>query len=300
MLCRWCGMESETTDICSWCRKPLATPQAEQPQAGQAAAEQPPPIAAPQAPPPGAPGIPRPAGVAPFPPVPAARPVQLRPIVPVAPERPGRTVLLVGLILGGSAAVIVLILALVQTSQQKMREVREWTTYTSGEELFTVEMPAGWQTLESSAYGTETHVWIQQSRFVRFEVDASLITSAVGDVATSASRGLSELTGASAPGAGTIDTHCFFAEVKKKTMKGRDYEESYPDLTRVAGAEAAVSDCSYEGKGYLWRPNMKGKRVTILQSERGYTITAVCPEGEYAAFEPVMTRMLTSFRFGSR
>src|SRR5688572_20282306 len=28
MFCKWCGLESETTDVCSWCRQPFTTPSA--------------------------------------------------------------------------------------------------------------------------------------------------------------------------------------------------------------------------------------------------------------------------------
>src|SRR5438874_1673510 len=29
MFCKWCGLESETNDVCSWCRHPFSTPAAE-------------------------------------------------------------------------------------------------------------------------------------------------------------------------------------------------------------------------------------------------------------------------------
>jgi len=31
MFCKWCGLESETTDVCSWCRQPFAAPSAPPP-----------------------------------------------------------------------------------------------------------------------------------------------------------------------------------------------------------------------------------------------------------------------------
>lgn len=81
MFCKWCGLESETTDVCSWCRKPFAT---------SATPKQAPP---PTPPPPSASSAPQSAASAPgappvqedLPPAPAARPVTGGPGVYTAP-----------------------------------------------------------------------------------------------------------------------------------------------------------------------------------------------------------------------
>lgn len=37
MFCKWCGLESDTTDVCSWCRRPFTTATKQAPQPQQAA-----------------------------------------------------------------------------------------------------------------------------------------------------------------------------------------------------------------------------------------------------------------------
>ncbi|MBM3494208.1 MAG: hypothetical protein FJX72_07795 [Armatimonadetes bacterium] len=43
MFCKWCGLESDTTDVCSWCRRPFSAPAKAAPTQGAAPAISPPP-----------------------------------------------------------------------------------------------------------------------------------------------------------------------------------------------------------------------------------------------------------------
>lgn len=275
-VCKFCGMQSEDDQTCTWCKKPIG---------GAPAAPQKPASAAP-----------RPA---------ADQAGQPGPSAPATSRRRGRAAAKadkkpMGMYYGIAAAALVLVLAVAMavgysqatSAPPAPGEFQSVEAYT-GE--FVLQVPANWKFNTAGSKGSFAQFILKATPTTMVKMKGSGASGALGDVSAATSRMLGGTVSLEMSPEGKM--HAMFGDIMKKEDPSFVDEQMQPAM--LFGASAAASYYTTK-ESFMGIPvKMKGWRVTSgTVGDYSYNFRAECPEKHWDKFEPVAKQIAESVAQG--
>lgn len=293
-ICKYCGMESERDQVCTWCGKSLA----EGPPGGKPA-----PVAAP----PVAPGGEAPTG----PSGPGRPPAGSRPgggkhagaaraMMEAEAARQNQPI---GKKLGLGLGIPVGVLLVLQLGAYFMAMKAPsadgtWKQQPSLNKVFTVNAPEAWKFSTYGSPGTVEDITIKPGKVYQINVHGTQLSGIVGDIAGAAARAgasFSEVTEGELPlekrREGSL--HMFIGDRAKQSDPHFE-DQGNMQAAQFAGMPAAWSYFTTTKYVGVIPVKIKGLRMTVPTNELGFDVRAWCPEKNWDKFEPTVRKILGS------
>lgn len=169
--------------------------------------------------------------------------------------------------------------------------------FTTDDKVISVVYPSNWSKSQSSSQAVSTGVVFKSGGgAVRFDADADLAGSLMGDIMKGPTAAISELPGGEKLAAKMKtpleQLHESQGAIYKK--KYDEYLDSATTKSQVAGAEALVTDFTFKDGSVP----MVGKRATALAGDRRLSVRCYCPREAESKIMPVMDQMIESLKMG--
>lgn len=175
--------------------------------------------------------------------------------------------------------------------------------YVTADKRITIKHPNNWKPQSRDSGATVSGVRFTPTDSVSFSVRGDLTGSLMADIARSPSSptGGEQIPGMPAMTADARKTpleklHDGQAEEMAKDPHWTSFEDGTTTHTRISGAEALITDFTYQAPGNLTIQRMVGRRATILTTDRRVRIVFRCPADQQREIYPIFNKMLASLR----
>lgn len=258
-MCRYCGLESQKADVCTWCGKPIGAAQVAHPQAPAQPAD--------------APG--------------AAREAEEE-----EPEKRPAWVYAVSI----AAALVLILLVLFGglIGPKAPAEPQDWQTVNSKTGTLSLEVPGNWTFSTSGAESRFESVYVKAAKLSGVKIGGNPALGAMGDVSSAAARVKSDGSGQGPQRVNDAQLlHTFLGDVAKHEDPNYQ-EQGEMKPCKFAGREAGYSYYTSQRRHGLRSIPVKGLRLTAPAGEFAYVVRAECPAQYWEQFEPVADRIIKS------
>jgi hypothetical protein len=194
----------------------------------------------------------------------------------------------------------------------------DMATYATTDKSITIAHPSNWQPRQLSANATQTEVEFVPARGVYFDIKGDLQGSLMADISKSTGGGSIGLdVGSDIPNiGGSANTeemskalegggrrspveglHASGMESLKEKLQG--YTEGDTKKLQIDNMESVTTDFTFQLKNVFTSRDAVGRRITMLNGERRFTIYYYCPKSEQSTIEPVFEKMVKSVKIGA-
>jgi hypothetical protein len=186
-------------------------------------------------------------------------------------------------------------------------EPGDLTPYTMSDKSLQMQRPANWKATELGSAGVESGVRFEGGPLTSIRISTDLTGSLMADIAKAGGGAVPSLPGmeglSAALPTGSQKSPLEKLHEEKGTKLAQDpgfdsYTEGKTRQEKIAGADALVTDFTYQEQGLFGNEPMVGERATALLGDRRLLVMARCPKKSGSKLLPLFEKIMDSVQPG--